>query len=216
MLRRILMVSGISVVTADLNRRAGFGIVASICSAVFVREMEPYNRRGLNSLALVASYVVMLNYGSALVINSELSEGISPLFLGIIFSAVNFTVVVMGLGLSYLRQRREEREVLRWKGVPLSTQKLEILKAVMEGTPIPNSGGPPPLEDLNSFGDIALSKNVSAAAPSLSQTSEVHQSQKTSGALRTLLPPNQMLDAAEVTARSICTMQSALPRSKKS
>jgi hypothetical protein len=103
--------------------------------------------------------------------------------------------------------------VLRWKGVPLSTQKLEILKAVMEGTPIPNSGGPSPLEDLSSFGDIALSKNVSAAAPSLSQTSEVHQPQKTSGALRTLLPPNQMLDTAEVTARSICTMQRTPPRS---
>jgi len=130
--RRVFFVGIVPLISPDSSRRAAFGLFAAICSAVSLRELEPFRVPIANLLSHVAQYVIMLNYGAALCISTGVSDNLNPLVFGLILVAVN--LVVIGLSLySGAQRHNQEMKSNKWWRRDLNTQEIAVVHAVMRG-----------------------------------------------------------------------------------
>jgi hypothetical protein len=64
------------------------------------REIQPFQRHSTNKLAYIAQYGLFVTFGSALVIASNIQEGLSNLAIGLILCGVNLVVVFFAVSLA--------------------------------------------------------------------------------------------------------------------
>ena len=130
--RRVFFVGIVPLISPKSSRRAAFGLFAAICSAVSLRELEPFRVPIANLLSHVAQYVIMLNYGAALCISTGVSDNLDPLLFGLVLVVVN--LVVVGLALySGAKRHAEEMKSNQWWRRDLNTQEIAVVRAVMRG-----------------------------------------------------------------------------------
>jgi hypothetical protein len=81
---------------------------------------------------------VLLTFGAALAIETDLSKNVNPVVLGASLVCVNVLVLGLALGLGAWRHVREEREQWGWQKL-LNTQEFALVQAVMNGDPAASS-----------------------------------------------------------------------------
>jgi len=101
--RRILFVGVIPLISIRAARRAAFGLMLGIVSAISFRELEPFVRSATNLLAYVASYTVVLTFGAALVIDTGLNKNLNDALFGFMLVIVNLIVITLAFSLGAKR-----------------------------------------------------------------------------------------------------------------
>ena len=128
MLKRMLFVSALPLVSPMPSRRAACGVALALFFAPMYREVQPFVRDATNKLAILASYAVLLTYGGALVIATDLDEKLNRFAFGCILIGVNviilFAVIVFGA--------KRHAESGLWQR-ELTDEDCRLLDAVMVG-----------------------------------------------------------------------------------
>ena len=89
-----------------------FRFVLSLISAIIYREVEPFRRRATNLLAYIAQYTLLLTFGTALAIDTNLTRNQNDLFIGIMLVITNLVVLAVALGTGvrrYLSYEHKDR-----------------------------------------------------------------------------------------------------------
>jgi len=107
MWRRIFFIGIVPLLSTKAVRRSAIGFFCSLLSYIFYREVEPFQRRSTNVVAYVAQFSILMTYGAALVIETDLSHGMSDGVLGTILVFTNLAVIGLALWLGYSRYRLE-------------------------------------------------------------------------------------------------------------
>jgi hypothetical protein len=111
--RRIVFIGVLPLLTTKASRRAAFGIFFSLISLAMYRELEPFRARSNNVLVYVAQYAILLTYGAALAIETDLSNGVDDPtkkgfvkgggLLGCVLVLVNGTILGLAFWMSMVR-----------------------------------------------------------------------------------------------------------------
>ena len=128
MFRRLLFIGIIPLVSSSSSRRAACGVALALFFTATYREMQPFVRDATNTLAQVASYVVLFTYGGALAIATGLDKKLNPFVFGSVLLGVNLAILVAVLGFG-VRKHAEGSQWLR----ELTEDECELLGAMMEG-----------------------------------------------------------------------------------
>jgi hypothetical protein len=140
MYRRILFVGILPLLSTKSRRKAAIGFAFGICSALLYREIEPFTKQGTNILAYgkchlsiclcificlddltlynhvaVAQYTVILTFGSALAIETNLSQGLNPLLFGVVLFSINLSVIILALAMAFRRFKIGQLEIEKQK-----------------------------------------------------------------------------------------------------
>jgi len=160
MFRRIFFIGIIPLITSSSSRRAAIGVLISLCSIALYGEASPFEKSSTNLLVYIAQYSILLTYGGALVISTNISHSLNPLFLGIFLVAINCVVLVLIVVFASNRYIREKRELMLGRHT-CNTQELKILADAMDknGCFSANDGdeNPSVVEMQNSSNDLQAS-----------------------------------------------------------
>ena len=119
----------IPLVSTKSSRRAAAAVLASIVSLAAYREVEPFERQATNVLVYAAQYSILLTFGAALAIETELSKTMNPFLFGSLLCVVNVFVLAFVLAMGV---RRHVRDLARRQWRPeLTTQQEVIVRDVM-------------------------------------------------------------------------------------
>ena len=132
MYRRVVFISVLPLVSVRSERRAATGMLFALLSLAVYRELEPFMTQTNNVLLVLAQYVLLLTFGSGLVIETELSKGLSPMLLGSLLVIINMSVLLVALGFAAARSYREHKDVGQWRRA-LDSQEFAMLESVMLG-----------------------------------------------------------------------------------
>jgi hypothetical protein len=93
------------------SKTAGLGVLLSLLSLTVYSEVKPYKEPLTNILAYAAQYLLLLTYGAALAINTELTKKVPEKDLGYMLIVVNFAVIALTLVFSgsryYIERKRK-------------------------------------------------------------------------------------------------------------
>jgi len=132
--RRVAFVGVLPLVSTKTSRRSAFGVFVALASIAVYRETEPFEAQHNNILIFVAQYAILLTYGSALAISTDLSKGLDDVAFGLILITVNLVVLGMALLMLYMRytaersvqeKARERRAMQVESAVGFSLEKME-------------------------------------------------------------------------------------------
>lgn len=101
--RRIIIVGTLPLMSTQTTKRAVLGMLLSLVSLALYREMQPFNRKSTNLVAYVAQYAVLITFGSALVLEVEIFQGLNSWALGSLLCIVNLVIITMVLRMSLVR-----------------------------------------------------------------------------------------------------------------
>jgi serine/threonine protein kinase len=128
MLRRLLFIGVLPLVSSSSSRRAACGVALALFFTATYREVRPFVRDATNTLAQVASYVVLLTYCGALAISTGLDKNTNPFVFGSVLLGVNLVILGVVLGFGF-QKHAAGRQWLR----ELTEDECELLGAMMEG-----------------------------------------------------------------------------------
>jgi len=92
------------------------------------REVRPFVRSATNTLAHLASYVVLVTYGGGLAIATDLDKNLNPVAFGSILLGVNLAILLAVLGFGAKRHA----EGGQWHR-ELTDDECQLLDALMDG-----------------------------------------------------------------------------------
>ncbi len=98
MFRRIFFVSILPLLSTRSSRRAAIGVFAAVCSSLVFRELEPFERPFVNTLAHVGQLMLFFTYGAALCIATDVTKKAPPALFGAVLIVAN--TLVLGLALA--------------------------------------------------------------------------------------------------------------------
>jgi len=130
--RRVFFIGVLPLVTNDNARKAALGMCSALASLILFRESEPFEIDATNTLAALCQLTVLLNFGAALVIATELSNGLEPSVLGTILVAANCVVLGLFVAMSFRRFWQRKRENAHFRSM-LSTHDFAMIQSIMDG-----------------------------------------------------------------------------------
>jgi len=159
MYRRVLLVGALPLLSARSSRRAALGVVFALLSAVAYREMQPFAVGHNNQLAHVAQLSILLTFGAALALDTDIGNNVDNTFLfGLLLVVGNGVVLALALAMGAKRHYLDERRQWTWRRL-LTTQEVRVIEEVMKG----KEGG---AGGFGGGGDVELSTSTSPAAAS--------------------------------------------------
>jgi hypothetical protein len=116
--RRIVFISVLPLLSQRNSMKAYIGCTLALFSAIYFRELTPYRVEFINVIAVIAQYVILLDFMAALVLDARSLNaiGFSEVGFGCILIGVNVIVIILGIFLAYEeysaseRKYREQRE----------------------------------------------------------------------------------------------------------
>ena len=129
--RRVLFNSVIPVISDVSTKRAACGVFLALLSSVVYRELSPYRHWHTNMLAQVSCYTIMLTYGAALALKSDMREGISDSLFGWVILLVNVVLIGLVMALASYRHWVQTKRLYQWQHV-LDDREYRIVRSILE------------------------------------------------------------------------------------
>jgi hypothetical protein len=109
--RRVMFISLLPLLSQRTSTVAYVGCTLALFSGIYFRELTPYRVEFINVIAVIAQYVILLDFMAALLLDAQSlnSFGLSKLGLGCILLGVNLTIIALGGYLVYDEHSSEEK-----------------------------------------------------------------------------------------------------------
>jgi len=115
--RRIIFISVLPIVSQRSLTKAYLGCVLSLFSTIYFREAMPYREHFTNLIAIVAQYIILLDFLGALLVSGLSSIGRSTMNVsfGIVLVCLNLIIIIIAIYLSLEQYKHSQFEILKDK-----------------------------------------------------------------------------------------------------
>ena len=105
--RKIAFCSVLPLLAASNSKRGALGVSFALVSLTVIRGTVPYELHINNFISEWAQFVVLLTFGTAVAIKTDISDGLGHLELGVSLLVVNISVLSLVVWLGYHNYQRE-------------------------------------------------------------------------------------------------------------